>query len=98
MRLMLSLAIAPLLVASVFAAPAFAQDTRAFNATGATEAKACAAAKADAQSWAKRGKSEGRRREIESLGDCACTPAGNQVTCRVDAKVTDEVYEEEEEG
>jgi hypothetical protein len=38
-----------------------------------------------------------RRREISKLGECACTPTDGQFTCRIDAQVRDEVYEEEEE-
>ena len=89
------------LVLAVFlfaAAPAFAQDAKQpFTGSAATEAKACVAAKADAQRWVKQGKAEGRRREIAKLGDCACTPTDGRFTCRIEAQVRDEVYEEEEE-
>lgn len=80
------------------AAPAFAQDAKQpFTGSGNTEAKACATARADAERWVKAGKKEGRRRGITQLGECACTPADGAVTCRIEAQVRDEVYEEEEE-
>jgi hypothetical protein len=78
--------------------PVLAQDAKQpFTGSAASEAKACAAAKADAQRWVKQGKSEGRRREIAKLGECACTPTDGQFTCRIEAQVRDEVFEEEEE-
>ena len=81
------------------AAPAFAQDAKQpFTGSAATEAKACATARADAERWVKAGKKEGRHREIAKLGECACTPTDGQFTCRIEAQVRDEVYEEEEEG
>ena len=87
-----------LAVALLLSAPALAQDAmRPFTGSAATEAKACAAAKADAQAWVKRGKAEGRRRELVKAGECACTPSGAEVSCRIDAQVRDEAYEEEEE-
>lgn len=85
------------------AAPASAQvapaqdGTQVFTGSDATEAEACAKAQADAQAWVKRGKADGRRRELVRAGDCACTPADGQLTCRLDAQVRDEAYEEEEE-
>ena len=80
------------------AAPVFAQDAKeSFTGSAATEAKACAAARSDAERWMKAGRKEGRRREIAKLGECACTPAGGQFTCRIDAQVRDDVFEEEEE-
>ena len=80
------------------AAPAVAQDAKQpFTGSAASEAKACAAARADAQRWVKQGKSEGRRREITKLGECACTPTDGQFTCRAEAQVRDEAFEEEEE-
>lgn len=89
---------APALALSLLlATPALAQDAKPFTGSAATEAKACAAAKADAQAWVKRGKAEGRRREIANFGECACTPSANAFTCRIEAQVRDEVYEEEEE-
>ena len=80
------------------AAPALAQDAKLpFTGSGNTEAKACAIAKADAERWVKAGKKEGRHREIAKLGECACTPSDGAFTCRIEAQVRDEVYEEEEE-
>ena len=80
------------------AAPVFAQDAKQpFTGSAASEAKACAAAKSDSERWVKAGRKEGRRREIAKLGECACTPTDGQFTCRIEAQVRDEVYEEEEE-
>lgn len=84
-------------------APAFAQEapardgTQVFSGSGATQARACAAAQADAQAWVRRGKAEGRRRELVQPGACACTPADGQQACRIEAQVRDAAYEEEEE-
>ena len=80
------------------AAPVFAQDAKQpFTGSAASEAKACAAAKSDSERWVKAGRKEGRRREIAKLGECACTPTDGQFTCRIEAQVRNEVYEEEEE-
>lgn len=93
----------PALAVALCIAPALAQDapvqdrTQAFTGSGATEAQACAAARAEAQAWVKRGKADGRRRDLVRSGDCACTPADGQATCRLDAQVRDEAFEEEEE-
>jgi len=88
----------PIVVSVFFVAPVLAQDAqRPFTGSAASEAKACAVAKADAQRWVKQGKAEGRRREIAKLGECACTPSDGAFTCRVEAQVRDEVHEEEEE-
>jgi hypothetical protein len=88
----------PIAVSFLIAAPALAQDAKLpFTGSAATEAKACASAKADTEHWVKAGKKEGRHREIAKLGECACTPTDGQFTCRIEAQVRDEVYEEEEE-
>ncbi len=86
-------------LALLVAMPVLSQEAgRPFTGRAQTQAKACAAAKSDAQEWVRQGKSEGRRRTLLQLGDCACTPSDGQVSCRIDAQVRDEVYEEEEEG
>ena len=88
----------PIAVSFLIITPVLAQDARQpFTGSAASEAKACAGAKADAERWVKAGKKEGRRREIAKLGECACTPTDGQFTCRIEAQVRDEVYEEEEE-
>lgn len=88
----------PIAVSFLIITPVLAQDARQpFTGSAASEAKACASAKADAERWVKAGKKEGRRREIAELGECACTPTDGQFTCRIEAQVRDEVYEEEEE-
>ena len=95
MRAFLSTIATLLLLAAL---PAQAQDAKqAFTGSGATEARACAAAKADAQAWVKRGRSEGRRREVLGSGKCACTPTDGAFTCRIEAQVREAAYEEEEE-
>ena len=84
---------------ALIAMPVLAQDARRpFTGSATTQARACDAAKADAQAWVRQGKAEGRRRTLVQAGDCACTSADGQVNCRIDAQVRDEVYEEEEEG
>lgn len=96
MRIQLSI-LAPL-VLLLATLPAQAQDAKqSFTGSGATEAKACAAAKADAQAWVKRGKAEGARREVVNAGECACTPGGGAFTCRIEAQVRVAAYEDEEE-
>jgi hypothetical protein len=79
---------------------AMAQDaTRAFTGSAAAEARACAIAKAEAQAWVKQGKAEGRRRTLLEAGDCACTTTDDsKMRCRIEARVRDEAYEEEEEA
>ena len=96
MRTLIAIASFALFLAA--AMPARAQDAKQpFTGSGATEAKACAAANADAQAWVKRGKAEGHRREIVKAGECACTPTDGAFTCRLEAQVRVAAYEEEEE-
>ena len=98
MRTLPVLSIAPIALFLAIAMPSHAQDAKQpFTGSGATEAKACAAAKEDAQAWVKRGKAEGHRREIIKAGECACTPADGAFACRIEAQVRVAAYEEEEE-
>lgn len=86
-------------IAALIATPVLAQDaSRPFSASAQTQGKACSAARADAQAWVQQGKTEGRRRMLVQVGECACTTADARVTCRIDAQVRDEPYEEEEEN
>ena len=85
-------------VALACTATAHAQDAqKTFNAKGASEAQACDAAMQQARDWVKRGKSEGRARELLDDGKCTCTASGGSQSCTLDVGVRDEQHEEEEE-
>ena len=91
--------IAIALSACLLAAPmAHAQDARkTFTGLGTSEKVACDAANKSARDWVKRGKSEGRARELHDDGKCTCTASGGSQSCTLDVGVRDEQHEEEEE-
>jgi hypothetical protein len=77
---------------------AHAQDGRkTFTGLGTSEKVACDAANKSAKDWVKRGKSEGRARELLDEGKCTCTASGGSQSCTLDVAVRDEQHEEEEE-
>lgn len=80
-------------------APALhAQEAKkTFTASGASEKAACDAANKQAREWVKQGKSAGRARSLVDDGQCSCTAAGAQQSCKLEVRVTDEQREEEEE-
>jgi hypothetical protein len=85
-------------VALACAATAHAQDAqKTFNAKGASEAQACDAAMQQARDWVKRGKSEGRARELLDDGTCTCTAAAGTQACTLTVRASEVQREEEEE-
>jgi hypothetical protein len=85
-------------VALACASTAHAQEAQqTFRATAATQDKACDAATKQARDWVKRGKSEGRARELLDDGDCACTGAEGALTCTLTVRTSDVQHEAEEE-
>ena len=73
------------------------ESQKTFTATAASEAKACDAAKKQANDWVKGGKSQGRARSLLDDGNCTCAAAGGAQSCKLDVRVSDEQHEEEEE-
>jgi len=91
--------IAIALSACLLAAPmAHAQDARkTFTGLGTSEKIACDAANKSARDWVKRGKSEGRARELLDDGTCTCTAAAGTQACTLTVRASEVQREEEEE-
>jgi hypothetical protein len=98
MRLSLPSFVLSAAIAMACAGIAHAQDAqKTFSAKGASQAQACDAATKQARDWVKRGKSEGRARQLLDDGQCACTGAEGALSCTLTVNTSDVQREEEEE-
>jgi predicted transglutaminase-like cysteine proteinase len=86
------------MVVALACAAAHAQEApKTFVGQGASQDAGCAAATQQARDWVKRGKSEGRARQLLEDGTCACTGADGALSCTLSVRTSDAQREEEEE-